>query len=56
MLNGISNGMRMNDVLVMGTFGPDGFLVCPYDDSIPFDNWITYMDTQAIYAAFVQSL
>ena len=55
-INGISAGMRMGNVLVMGSFAFEGFMVCPYDEKIPFDNWISYLDSQGIYSAFVSGL
>lgn len=35
-LSGISNGLRMDNVVVMGSHAWEGYLVCPIDESIPF--------------------
>lgn len=37
-LNGVANGMRMHNVLVMGSWGYPGLLACPIDEKVPFSN------------------
>lgn len=51
-LIGVSNVLRMHNVVVMGTWGPEGLLVCPIDEKIPFDNWIAQLNTRGVYDAF----
>lgn len=58
MLTATSNGMRMGNVVLMGSFGFEGILVCPIDESIPSQgpswgkDWIGYLNTRNIYDAF----
>lgn len=55
-LNGVSNGMRMHNVLVMGTFGPPGAMVCPIDESTPYENWVQTLEYRGVYTAFLIGL
>ena len=36
-LNGVSNGIKVNDKILLGSWGYDGFLICPYNDTIRFN-------------------
>lgn len=56
MQNQISNALRMGDWVFLGALKNNGFLGCPIDDTIPFDNWVDYLNTKAIYDLFVKSL
>lgn len=56
MQNLVSNALRMGNYVFLGTFYMDGFVACPIDDTIPFDNWVAYLNTRGIYDMFIKSL
>jgi len=47
-INLVSNGLRMGNYVLASSFFYDGFVACPIDNTVPFDNWIAYPNTKAV--------